>query len=321
MSKEVAILGVGMHPWGKWGRNFVEYGIKACRDAKVKLGCVFQSRTSPDMLRVREAIQGGALGKMTLGDGYFKDYRSAAYYKSAGWRGTWALDVCGALMNQGIHSVDLLTWLMGPVVEIQAHTAMLAHERIEVEDTAVATLRFANGALGVIEAATSVFPGYLKRIEIHGTGGSAVLEEEDFKAWDFAKPRKEDAAIHEQMQKHQSTGGGASDPWLIVQDGPHSDCAKANTVLCLDEAGADECEYARLRWGSDAFAGPTTQLILSEANGSGQPLTLHLRLRDPGSAAEWAGLLAPWLAEGLAEGLAAPTAFQQSDRLKGGRIA
>ena len=91
-------------------------------------------------------------------------------------------------MNQAIHSVDLLTWLMGPVVEVRAQTGLLAHERIAVEDVAVATVRFANGALGVIEASTAVYPGYLKRIEIHGTDGSAVMEEEDIVKWDFAKP-------------------------------------------------------------------------------------------------------------------------------------
>ena len=122
-------------------------------------------------------------------------------------------------MNQAIHSVDLLTWLMGPVAEVQAQTATLAHERIAVEDTAVATLRFANGALGVIEASTAAFPGYLKRIEINGSEGSAVLEEEDLKHWDFAKPQKRDEAIREQMLKHRSTGGGAADPSAIGHHG------------------------------------------------------------------------------------------------------
>ena len=122
-------------------------------------------------------------------------------------------------MNQAIHSVDLLTWLMGPVKEICAQTALLAHERIDVEDTAVATLRFANGALGVIEATMAAFPGYLKRIEIHGSEGSAVLEEEDLKAWDFAQPAKEDKAILAEMKKTKSSGGGASDPAAIGHHG------------------------------------------------------------------------------------------------------
>ncbi|MCA9259205.1 MAG: Gfo/Idh/MocA family oxidoreductase, partial [Planctomycetales bacterium] len=117
--------------------------------------------------------------------------------------------------NQAIHSVDLLLWLMGPVVEVSANAATLAHERIEVEDAVTATLRFANGALGVIEATTAAYPGYLKRIEIHGSQGSAVLEEEDIRKWDFAKPRKSDEAVLAKMAKTSSQGGGAADPAAI----------------------------------------------------------------------------------------------------------
>jgi predicted dehydrogenase len=108
---------------------------------------------------------------------------------------------------------------MGPVTEVQAFTATLAHDRIEVEDVATATLRFASGALGVIEATTAAFPGYLKRIELHGSEGSAVLEEEDIKAWDFAKKLRSDAAVHRQMACSKSTGGGAADPAAIGHHG------------------------------------------------------------------------------------------------------
>jgi predicted dehydrogenase len=118
-------------------------------------------------------------------------------------------------MNQAIHSVDLLTWFMGPVAEITACTGTLAHERIAVEDVAVASLRFASGALGVIEATTAAFPGYLKRIELHGSEGSAAIEEEDIVKWDFAKKDRRDAAILKQMSAHKSGGGGASDPAAI----------------------------------------------------------------------------------------------------------
>jgi predicted dehydrogenase len=148
-----------------------------------------------------------------------KWYRPQSYYDSGAWRSTWELDGGGALMNQAVHSVDLLTWLMGPVSEIRAQTATLAHERIAVEDTAMATLRFANGALGVIEASTAIYPGYLKRIEIHGSTGSAVMEEEDIVKWDFAKSDRRDAAIRAQMAKSKSTGGGASDPTAIGHHG------------------------------------------------------------------------------------------------------
>ena len=122
-------------------------------------------------------------------------------------------------MNQAVHTVDLLSWLVGPVEEICAHTATLAHKRIEVEDVATATLRFANGALGVIEATTAAYPGYLKRIELHGSEGTAVLEEEDLKTWDFAKKSRADAAILQAMQKSKSTGGGAADPAAIGHHG------------------------------------------------------------------------------------------------------
>jgi predicted dehydrogenase len=193
--------------------------IEECDKAGVMVAAIFPSRFHDSSVKLKRAIDGGRFGRLTIGDAYVKWFRTQAYYDSGAWRGTWALDGGGALMNQAIHSVDLLTWLMGPVVEIQANTATLAHERIEVEDAAVATLKFANGAIGVLEATTAAYPGYLKRIEIHGSEGSAVLEEEDLKAWDFAKPRKEDKAILEQMRQSKSSGGGASDPAAIGHHG------------------------------------------------------------------------------------------------------
>ena len=117
---------------------------------------------------------------------------------------------------------------MGPVVEVRAAAALLAHERIAVEDVAVAAVRFANGALGVIEASTAVYPGYLKRVELHGTAGSAALEEEDLVRWDFAKAKPADAAIREQMAGRQSGGGGASDPAAI---GHHAHARQFRNVL------------------------------------------------------------------------------------------
>ncbi len=193
--------------------------IEACKKNRVKLATIFQSRFHQAPRRVKQAIETGRFGKLTVGDAYVKWWRSQAYYDSGAWRGTWSLDGGGALMNQAIHSVDLLTWLMGPVAEVTAHTATLAHKRIEVEDVAMATLRFANGALGVIEASTAVHPGFLKRIEIHGTQGTAVIEEEDIRSWDFAKRGRGDAAIRREMAQRQSTGGGASDPAAIGHHG------------------------------------------------------------------------------------------------------
>lgn len=193
--------------------------IQACQKAGVVCSTIFPSRFHHSSTLMKKAIDQARFGRLTLGDAYVKWYRSQQYYDSGAWRGTWELDGGGALMNQAIHSVDLLTWLMGPVVEVRAVAGLLAHERIAVEDTAVAALRFANGALGTIEASTAVYPGYLKRIEIHGMEGSAVMEEEDIIRWDFAKKKAQDAAIHQAMAQRQSGGGGAADPKAIGHHG------------------------------------------------------------------------------------------------------
>ncbi|HET6883793.1 MAG TPA: Gfo/Idh/MocA family oxidoreductase [Pirellulales bacterium] len=189
--------------------------IDACDQAGVRLATIFPSRFHDSSQELKRAVEAGRFGRLTLGDAYVKWYRTQAYYDSGAWRGTWQLDGGGALMNQAIHSVDLLQWLMGPVAEIRAHAATLGHERIAVEDTAVASLRFKNGALGTIEATTAAWPGYLKRIELHGSQGSAMIEEEDIVKWDFAKKDRRDAAVKRQMARTKSGGGGAADPAAI----------------------------------------------------------------------------------------------------------
>ena len=116
---------------------------------------------------------------MTSGSASISWWRSQAYYDSAPWRGTWAMDGGGVLMNQGIHTIDLLVWFLGKPVEVFAWTGLLAHERIEVEDTAVATIRFASGALGVINGTTCAYPGLNARVQIHGDRGSAIIDDDN----------------------------------------------------------------------------------------------------------------------------------------------
>ena len=195
--------------------------IDTCDKNGVKLATIFPSRFHDSSIILKKAVDAGRFGKMTLGDAYVKWYRSQEYYDSGAWRGTWKLDGGGALMNQSIHAIDLLLWLMGPVAEVTAKTATLAHKRIEVEDVATASLRFASGALGVIVGTTAVYPGYLKRIELHGIEGSAVLEEEDIIKWDFAKRGRGDAAIFKAMEEAGDSGGGASDP-AAINHAPHA---------------------------------------------------------------------------------------------------
>ena len=118
-------------------------------------------------------------------------------------------------MKQAIHQVDLLDWLMGDVVEVNGMTDTLAHERIEVEDVGVATLRFANGAVGIIEATTAAWPGLLKKTEIHGTTGTAIVEQDDVLRWEFENETPADAEIREQFKAGSANTGGAADPKAI----------------------------------------------------------------------------------------------------------
>lgn len=193
--------------------------IAACKSAGVLLCTIFPSRFSPANLALKRAINAGRFGRLTLADTYVKWYRTQEYYDSGGWRGTWKLDGGGAFMNQAIHNVDLLQWLAGDVAEIVAFTGTLAHERIEVEDVGVAALKFQNGALGVIEATTAAYPGMLKRTEIHGTHGSAVVEQDSIRTWQFAKPVRSDAALLEQFGSGSQSTGGAGNPAAISHAG------------------------------------------------------------------------------------------------------
>ena len=176
--------------------------IQACDESGVRLCAIFNSRFTEGSQLVKKTIESGRFGVLTLGDAYIKWFRTQEYYDSGGWSGTWALDGGGALMNQSIHAIDLLQYFMGPVKAVQAFTDTMTHERIEVEDVAVAALRFENGALGVIEGTTTVYPGLLKKLEISGNKGTVTLEDEDIIRWEFDPDLPEDAEIREQFAEH-----------------------------------------------------------------------------------------------------------------------
>jgi UDP-N-acetyl-2-amino-2-deoxyglucuronate dehydrogenase len=143
--------------------------------AGVRLGVIFQDRFKPDVVRLKTLVDERRLGTPILATASVKWYRPPSYYAGSDWRGTRALDGGGALMNQGIHTVDLLLWLFGPVRRISGKVATQWH-KIGVEDTAVAILEFANGAIGTIEATTAAYPGYARRVELTGSNGTATLE-------------------------------------------------------------------------------------------------------------------------------------------------
>jgi UDP-N-acetyl-2-amino-2-deoxyglucuronate dehydrogenase len=149
--------------------------IDAARAAGVALTVISQHRFDPGLVELKRLLDDGALGRLVLGEASTKWYRTQGYYDSAAWRGTYAMDG-GSLMNQGVHYVDLLRWCMGPAAEVSAACSTQAHQ-IEVEDTALAVVRFASGAVGTILSSTAAFPGFPQRLEITGTAGTVTVED------------------------------------------------------------------------------------------------------------------------------------------------
>ena len=149
--------------------------IAAAADAGVRLGVLYQDRTQPSFVRLRALLVSGALGRPLLATARVKWYRAPEYYTGSRWRGTRALDGGGALINQGIHTIDLLVWLLGPVRRVLGGSATLLHE-IEVEDTTLAILEFESGVRASFEATTAAYPGYPRRVELTTTEGTIVLE-------------------------------------------------------------------------------------------------------------------------------------------------
>lgn len=192
----------------------VDSMINAHKKAGTMLGGVFQNRFTDAQIVLREAINSGRFGVITYAGAYVPWWRSDEYYKDS-WHGTWKLDGGGALMNQSIHMVDMLCDLMPPVESVQSFTATLGHPQIETEDTAVAVLRFANGALGIIYGTTASYPGQFKRFEITGTKGTAVYLEDSFTVWQFADEKPQDEQIRKKFGKVKGLGGVA-DPAAIT---------------------------------------------------------------------------------------------------------
>ena len=186
--------------------------LRAADAAKVKVAAIFQSRFGTGAQTVKTALDAGRFGRLVLCSAYVKWYRAADYYR--GWKGTLKLDGGGAVMNQGVHAVDLLQWFAGMPEEVFAFKTRRVHTKIEAEDTAVATLRFASGAFGTIEATTAAYPGFNKRIEICGENGSAILEDDRILAWNFRDAKPEDDGIRASGLE-SGIGGGASDPTKI----------------------------------------------------------------------------------------------------------
>lgn len=186
--------------------------IAAHKKSGTQLGGIFPNRFNDAMIPLKEAINSGRFGIITYVGAHVPWWRTDEYYKDS-WHGTWKLDGGGALMNQSIHTIDMMCDLMPPVESICGYTATLGH-KMEAEDTATAVLRFTNGALGVIYGTTASYPGQFKRFEITGTKGTVVYLEDHFTVWDFADEKSEDKDILKKFGQGKSDGGGA-DPAAI----------------------------------------------------------------------------------------------------------
>lgn len=191
--------------------------IRHCADRNVVLSGIFNRRFNPAVEELKKAVDLGRFGKLAICDAQIKWYRDQAYYDSAAWRGTWALDGGGALMNQSIHTIDQLLYFAGPVSRLTASTTTLSHTGIEVEDNAVAILEFENGARGAIQASTSCWSstGHPAEIQLCGTEGSVFLQDDQFRKWEFLKPLESDARVMETIMLEKKRGLGANDPSAI----------------------------------------------------------------------------------------------------------
>ncbi len=189
--------------------------ISTCRGRNVKLAVIFQNRYLKDVQKLKLLLEAGKLGKIFLADAYVKWFRSQEYYDSAAWRGTLDLDGGGVLINQAIHTIDLLQWLAGDVTSVFARTGIFAHHGVEGEDTAVATLSFVRGAVGVLVASTAVNPPMERRLEIHGEKGTAILKGDRLV---FFGNRADDVAADD---VNQNGGSGASGPLAGFSIEPH----------------------------------------------------------------------------------------------------
>ena len=202
-------------------RAAIEEMLRVQQETGMKLAVISQHRFDPVTRQVHDLVEEQAFGRLVLGNAIIPWWRSQAYYDSGAWRGTWELDGGGVLMNQSIHSIDLLQWLMGPARSVFSYTDTLVH-RMETEDVAVAVLRFANGALGTIAATTGAYPGVSTRIEIYGDKGSAVIEDDQLSYFHLARDDREEVGPY---------GGGA--PGKRAQRTENADTSAAQDPAAL----------------------------------------------------------------------------------------
>jgi len=241
--------------------------IEAHDKAGTSVGGIFNMRYAPASKLLKQAVDAGRFGRLTFGMAYGPWWRTQEYYDQGGWRGTMEIDGGGSLMNQGIHTIDMLQWLMGPVKQVQAYAKTLVHERIDVEDTASAAIEFANGALGTIACTTSMWPGHFRIVEIAGDQGTVALADANFFFWQFAKETEEDERIRKAHLEFPTVSMGASNPSAgFTAEGHRANFA--DFLEALDEGREPPIS------GREARRSVATILAIYESAKTGKPVSL-----------------------------------------------
>lgn len=242
--------------------------IEAHERAGTHLGGIFNMRFTPTARLFREAVDAGRFGTLSFGLAYGPWWREQRYYDEGGWKGKQALDGGGAFMNQGIHTIDLLQWLMGPVRRVTAMTGTRAHERIEVEDTAAATVEFVSGALGTLACTTSMWPGHFRTVEVGGTDGSVAMGDSTFYFWQFREETEADERVRAEYLKFPVVSLGASDP----SAGFTADSHRENFRAFIEAVGAGRAPALDGREARKAVA--IIVAAYTSAAAGGAPVTL-----------------------------------------------
>lgn len=241
---------------------------ETARKHGVRLAGIFQNRWHPANQAIKKAMDGGRFGKLAWAGSFTPWYRPDKYYEDGGWRGTWKLDGGGAVMNQGVHQVDLLQWIMGPVKTVCAFASSRIHAKIEVEDTMTCALQFASGAYGTFMSTTAMHPGGSTRLEIGGENGTAI-NEGGLKKFAFREERPEDKELLEKLDpaRTKTTGGGTS-----AADVP-LDLHSMNIAAIYDAWGRDEDAVTFAPEARKAVA--IIQAMYESARNGGKPVDLR----------------------------------------------
>jgi len=244
--------------------------IEVFGEQNLKLGGVFNTRYSEGAQLLKAACEQGRFGDLHFAQAFGPWWRDQSYYDESQWKGTWALDGGGALMNQGIHSVDLLQWLVDQsVASISGYFATRAHPGIEVEDTACASLQFSNGTLATIACTTSLWPGHFRTITLGGSNGTAVLADGNLLKWQFRNEQPQDQQIRERLMALPEAGVGASSPSAGVDSDGH---------LAVLSEFVDAIEQNRQPLVDGTEARKSVEIILAiyeSSRNAGRPVVLN----------------------------------------------